>query len=479
MADFLYRFRTSDALIGMRQELQNQEIYFSAPEQLNDPVEGFKDIFWAGDAVVWKNFLNHYLLCLEQICVSFLISSTENKITAADIPVFKTIQDFPTAQYKVMYLEAWDLFFSNPLIAQYPKWLSSRTGPIRRDELNFYLRHLHYHALNSIFTVYEKNGMMATRPSTDALHRIAESEIIKEDAFQMINQVEAEHPEKKDIADIIYAAQKHLYSQIDWMQHYKNPTFANDYNRRLIFLEFPEKYLQQLEKIVHQDWYTACFLEEYHNPAMWGHYGSNHTGICLKFRTTETAHQPFLKLYGINGWGGSREKSGPTYGDVIHYFHKVEYTKTYPEIDFFRSLGRLPIPTLHVGWYMDAEGNKSSCADDIFKSEETWREKYWSGFYKGITTKLEDWAYEKEYRLILSSASDYTDPTNRKLKFKLQDLEGIIFGIKTSEQDKKAIMKLIGQKCRAEGRIEFKFYQAYYARQTGRIEAAEMNLFKF
>lgn len=89
MPDFLYRFRTADALIGSRQELQNQEIYFSAPEQLNDPVEGFKDIFWTGDAVVWKNFLNHYLLCLEQICVSFLLSGTEDKITGADIPVFK------------------------------------------------------------------------------------------------------------------------------------------------------------------------------------------------------------------------------------------------------------------------------------------------------------------------------------------------------------------------------------------------------
>ena len=35
--EFLYRFRSVDALIGERAELQNQEIYFASPAQLNDP----------------------------------------------------------------------------------------------------------------------------------------------------------------------------------------------------------------------------------------------------------------------------------------------------------------------------------------------------------------------------------------------------------------------------------------------------------
>ena len=42
------------------------DIYFSPPEQLYDPVEGFKDIFWQGDGIVWTNLLRHYLLCLMQ-----------------------------------------------------------------------------------------------------------------------------------------------------------------------------------------------------------------------------------------------------------------------------------------------------------------------------------------------------------------------------------------------------------------------------
>jgi hypothetical protein len=31
--------------------------------ELNDPLEGFKDLFWKGDVIVWKNLLRHYLLC--------------------------------------------------------------------------------------------------------------------------------------------------------------------------------------------------------------------------------------------------------------------------------------------------------------------------------------------------------------------------------------------------------------------------------
>ena len=61
-----YRFRSVDALVGPRQELANQEIFFAGPADLNDPLEGFHDIVWRGDAIAWRNHLRHYLLCLLQ-----------------------------------------------------------------------------------------------------------------------------------------------------------------------------------------------------------------------------------------------------------------------------------------------------------------------------------------------------------------------------------------------------------------------------
>ena len=63
--EFFYRFRPTNALLGDRKELEKQEIYFARPDQLNDPMEGFKDVFWQGDRIVWTNLIKNYLLSLQ------------------------------------------------------------------------------------------------------------------------------------------------------------------------------------------------------------------------------------------------------------------------------------------------------------------------------------------------------------------------------------------------------------------------------
>ena len=70
----MYRFRKIENLLGKREELENQEIYFSDIASLNDPMEGFRECFWSGDLIVWKNLLRHYLLCLEHVYLSTSLS---------------------------------------------------------------------------------------------------------------------------------------------------------------------------------------------------------------------------------------------------------------------------------------------------------------------------------------------------------------------------------------------------------------------
>jgi len=55
MISHLYRFRPVDAVLGEYEELAKQETYFAPPEKLNDPMEGYKDVFWSGDLIVWRN----------------------------------------------------------------------------------------------------------------------------------------------------------------------------------------------------------------------------------------------------------------------------------------------------------------------------------------------------------------------------------------------------------------------------------------
>ena len=71
MAEF-FRFRSADALLEKYQELERQTIYFATPEELNDPMEGFRDIVWKGDKIVWTNFFKHYVFCLH---LSYFLAS--------------------------------------------------------------------------------------------------------------------------------------------------------------------------------------------------------------------------------------------------------------------------------------------------------------------------------------------------------------------------------------------------------------------
>jgi len=91
---------------------------------------------------------------------------------------------------------------------------------------------------------------------------------------------------------------------------------------------------------------------------------------------------------------------------------------------------------------------------------------------------LKDWQHEREYRITLQSDASLSDPASRKLRYRFEDLQGIIFGMKTSPLDKAAIVRIIQQKCKETGRKDFELYQTYYSRRTGRVETTPWDLVK-
>ena len=89
MAEF-YRFRSIDALLGKHRELEEQTIYFASPEELNDPMEGLRDIVWDGDKIVWTNFFKHYVFCLNRCYFLLNVTQQSQKIRCtADIPILE------------------------------------------------------------------------------------------------------------------------------------------------------------------------------------------------------------------------------------------------------------------------------------------------------------------------------------------------------------------------------------------------------
>ena len=57
--NFIYRYRSLEKIFKFN-ELENLEIYFSKPSELNDQMENYMNIIWQGDEIAFKGLFKHY-----------------------------------------------------------------------------------------------------------------------------------------------------------------------------------------------------------------------------------------------------------------------------------------------------------------------------------------------------------------------------------------------------------------------------------
>jgi hypothetical protein len=272
----------------------------------------------------------------------------------------------------------------------------------------------------------------------------------------------------------IFFIQKAMQGEFSLINNVNSKLAITAPNRNFVLIDFVENYLNSLEKILYNQWYTSCFMTECNNSSVWGHYGDNHKGICLIFEADENDS---IEFSNVNTGVSSRGKS---YGKRKLNFKQVKYKDEYSQIDFFRSIGRLPVGKIISTWYSNEDGLISDIEKEVFNDEEKWRKDYWERFYDIILTKTKDWSYEHEYRLILSSIlSDEIDKKDRILKYDFSSLKGLIFGIKTPLEEKLKIIELIEKKCKENNRTDFEFNQAYYCHFKKSIQFRNMSFIKF
>jgi hypothetical protein len=469
-----YRFRSTKALLDRHQELSKQSIYFAHPESLNDPMEGYREIYWRGDEIAWKNLFRHYTLCLERVCMLSMLCNEGEHIDINEIPVFMSISDFPTDEAREYCLSIAEALLKNEHVDALIKGIASRTTPIRKNELTFYLSAIHLFAIELIQQKYEEIKIIPSRQKKIE----SADEIIKTIAnTKQIELIESliKDRKDKDIPEIIFSVSKKINLQLSLLSQYNTPPHEIDPNKTLIIQDFPESYVKSLAKLIYPDWYTACFMSSCESSSVWGHYGDNHKGVCLIFESIDSESDNHLQLIGVNGWSST----GPTHGPINLKFEKINYADGFGEIDFFRSLGRLTATTIRSTWHT-YNGEISSCSEG-FASDEDWRNHYWDTFYRDLKIKSKDWEYEKEYRLILNDMlNSHTTTESRTLTYDIASLKGIIFGINTSTEDKLIIMRIIGEKLQSlTNPHDFKFYQAYYSPEHKCIKHTELTLIKY
>lgn len=445
----LYRFRSIKNLLG-KHELEKQQIYFAALDQLNDPIEGTRQYFWQGDKIVWGNFLKHYLLCLEHVITLATISPDNKKITKKDIPIFKSEMNLPTALYRERIQKIYKHFFSNSFVKSYLQLITKNPNKIYLDEMYVHLKVLSGTALESIFEINTQSGLI---PNPENSQPRGENSQLDLGLTNVWDELYDDPVVYRGLIDSLYDTLKTWDSQLI-LQH------KDSLKLQSINIEFPQMYLNAVVELTYPKAYVACFMDNCLNSSIWATYGDNHTGICLKFNTNNGPN-PVLPLKTTIGYCSS---SGKIYEYRDFSLQPIEYSSSFDELDFFRNLGRLQTHQLIEQWYTDENGELSICYDYIFSHKDEWREQHWNLFKGSYLKKLPAWSHEREYRIVLSSVlNSYDDPKDRLLEYKFENLEAIIFGMRTPLEAKAEIIEIVKRKCTELGRDQFDFFEIAYS----------------
>ena len=470
MAEF-FRFRSIDALLGKFQELEKQTIYFASPEELDDPMEGLRDIVWDGDKIIWTNFFKHYIFCLNRCYLPLNITPNPRKLDVGDIPILERWDQITTPIEEILFDDIWDRFCNLPHIPELIETLSNTRRKIRYREIVFYL-----------ITIQTCGLLVEIQKSYNNHKLIPESKVFRqksEDSESLMKQLlnaikQFEKVEDEHVIDAVFHS---FDGENDNIRRTLENNASILYTSRLaksgeidltVIYDFPKVYVEQLDRLLWEKWYTACFTGSYHNSSVWAKYADGHKGACLIFEAVEEDGSKNLKL----NWGRSL---------ITLPFREVNYTDRPGEIDFFRTICKAIGFPFREFWYTYQDGRTSECASHVGsdRSEDDWRELYWNNFYRDITFKTKDWEYEQEYRLILT----YPDILNnvkaiRKLTYDFDSLKGIIFGMRTSTQDKVKIIEIIEEKkkCAGNNQTDFTYFQAYYSANDSKIHKREIPL---
>jgi hypothetical protein len=467
--DTIYRFRPVWRLLsedGKSGELDSQYIYFADPAQLNDPLEGYKDLFFSGDRVVWDNLFRHYVRCLVTSCL-FYYGGFEGETQDSSIQIFSTRRNLSHTANELND-EIYKRLVAEPTITKYLEYLSGSVG-IHQHELTSHLSLIHQPALATVFEVFFERKLCKNDPAPLTRERKVCLEHIESilEQFSILGAAD-------EILSALFKSVRHVFDEIQLLKKCREDVESENTAWTYLRFEYPDAFSKALESLVYPNWYTACFMEGCADSSIWGTYGGNHKDVCLKFKVGSAEGTPYIQLNSPVGYGSR----GVEMSYIQHSLHKVSYDKDFVRVDFFRSLGRLTIPQVN-DWYYSQSGEASICATSVQKDEARWRKDYWENFYHSVTVKLKAWDREQEWRMVMApNMMDLSDSEARKLKYDFNCLEGIIFGIKTSLADKARIIKRIRALCKDFGRSEFNFYQARYDDKSKSIAYDELTLFK-
>lgn len=466
----VFRYRSIDALLGEREELERQTVYFAPPEFLNDPMEGLRQVYWRGDRIMWRNLLRHYIICMHNRFFEALLTEDTERLAPNTVSVFQSLDNFPTPEAKSLCEACIAAVEAGDLHAALLDLLASAERNISFSELQQLLRTVHIDWLFTIHMVFAERDLVppteGNTPDPSGLVNVLR--ILQTTIPQVQDQLSALG------VDVLHEVQQHMAEQMTLLSATRHADVLKP-KRESLFFEFTSEYLNSLLKLVYPPWYVACFSARHDNAAMWSYYAGNHRGCCLVFRKQQTDDGIKLRLRGPSGYG----TRGTFRSNQNMPLDPVRYTTHEQKIEFFTNIDRLPSEPMLRNWFRDDDGNTSPFAEHLNEErQEAWRNTYWENFTPPLLRKLPDWQHEEEFRIVISDILGIHDShEGRTFTYDYDTLDGIIFGINTSLSDKVRIMHVLDKKLQSRTVTEpFKLFQARYNARSGRIEAHHLSL---
>lgn len=418
----VYHYRSIESALL---EIECGTFRFANQKELNDPMEGYVHLYWEGDKAAWEGLFKNYICSLYK-CLDDGVKGVREEYLLEDVVINDLHHVANDAMYP-LFQELSDAFIQDDSVQKCIEILmtvlKNRTG------LNTLTLWLTLVSLTAYNICAEK---INERFQKEVL------EIIKDwdyKYFQDLADVFLENPSLMDLMNEIRDSWE-LDRIKSYFQKKKTQFELLDYIRET----FSHLYVNQLKDIIYPEGFVVCFSVENDNSVMWGNYADKHRGVCLVYELE------------INSETGKVELEAAASGRKIDAEAGImSYVNRPVQRNFFETLGK------------DGSGQVNSWLENskFLKTSQTkkMQKQYQEDFKKKYFTKMEEWEYEEEFRLLVDGLAINFEE-ERFFKYKDNALIGVCFGLETSNKDKARILEAL----RKIGKDlnDFCFFQAEY-----------------
>lgn len=422
----VYHYRSIEAALL---EISEGAFRFAKQEELNDPIEGYINIYWAGDRAAWEGLFRNYICSLYR-CMDLFFKGTDGDVILNKI-IEKNIYRYEGKERGKIYRTLAASFVNDAsvqeCIALLMHSVSNKTKGCSGRFLALWLTLVHFTAYNLCAQSFSDIGYINLKPveewNDNSFHEIVEA-------------IKAMIPENGELEEACEQMMEQIEEYTEAMavfRYVREQDLQLDDRRRQVWLEitsnFTNRYVAKLQELIYPGGMVVCFSKEKDNAVMWGNYADKHHGVCLVYELALAGETGLVEVVSV--------KSGHK---IIANAAPIAYKEDTIARNFFETLGRFD-PQWLSAWLEGANGEKSAYMN-CYADMAQWKKRYWQDFHEKFFTKMPAWAYENEYRLLIDDTL-FNHDEEQCFKPAACTLKGVIFGKETPVADKVRILKAL------------------------------------